>query len=107
MDNKKDLSKEQKELLKRVKSDIDSGFQMTDEDDGHQRMKKISESTFHYRCEFHSKTIKDIIDVGQMDATEQEEAIWGFYESLSQVKEIYGNDANQIIAECFFENSLL
>jgi hypothetical protein len=90
-----------------VQKDIDSGYVITDLDDGWQRMKQLSSSTFQYRCELDGKTVEEIIDVDQMETTEHEEALEGFYGSVNQVKEIYGKDANQIIAECHFEYHLL
>ena len=49
------------------------------------------------------------IDVGSMDLDDVENAIYGFYDSISALVESYGKDMSiadycQIIAECAFEN---
>lgn len=49
------------------------------------------------------------IDVGSMDIVDVENAIYGFYDSISALVASYGKDMSvadycQIIAECAFEN---
>ena len=36
----------------------------------------------------------------------QEQGISGYYDSIDEIKRIYGKESNQIIAECIFENSI-
>lgn len=84
-----------------VTDDLENGFIMTDEDDGFQRCKKISETVFEYRCELDGDTFELIIDV---DSINHESAISGYYDSIDDVHSEYGDDANMIIAECYFES---
>lgn len=55
-------------------------------------------------CVTHSE-----IDVGSMDIVDVENAIYGFYDSISALVASYGKDMSvadycQVIAECAFEN---
>ncbi len=47
--------------------------------------------------------ITDTIDVSLMTPKEIQEAISGYYKDLDEVKQIYGDDWEQIVAECEFE----
>ena len=47
------------------------------------------------------------INLRTFSIEEQESSICGYYDSLDEIKRIYKEDANQIIAECIFENSIL
>lgn len=47
------------------------------------------------------------VDLKSFSIEEQESDICGYYDSLEEIKRIYGESANQIIAECIFENSIL
>lgn len=87
-----------------VQQDINEGWQITDIDDGYQRVKKLSETVFHYRCELDGSTHAEIIDIEEID---QEDAVSGFYDSVEEVNELYGDSANMIIAECQFEHNCL
>ncbi|MGR5347451.1 hypothetical protein [Vibrio mediterranei] len=86
-----------------VQQDLDSGFIMTDEDDGFQRCKRISETAFIYKCNTTSGIVESKIDTTEINASE---AINGYYSNLEEVSELYGDDANMIIAECHFESNL-
>jgi hypothetical protein len=91
-----------------VISDINDGFEITDEDDGFQRVKIISDTVFIYKCEFDGETIEMEIDV-EKDCDNQEEIIESYYGSLASFKEEFKDDLpsmNMIIAECYFEQSL-
>lgn len=90
-------------LPRNVQLDLDSGFIMTDVDDGFQRCRIISDTVFEYRCEVHGQEAVEIIDVANID---QEEAVSGYYGSVEEVREEYGKSANMIIAECAFEHGL-
>jgi len=83
-----------------VQDDLDSGFKMTDEDDGFQRVKRLDDWSYIYRCELEGNTFEQTIDVREID---QEAAIDGYYKSVIDVIEQYTKDANMIIAECEFE----
>ena len=87
--------------MSELQDDLDNGFFITDPDDGYQRCKKLSDTTFHYKA---YQTFDDIICI---DDINQEEAIQGYYGSLAEVHRIYGSSANMIIAECYFENSVM
>ena len=58
----------------------------------------LSEGKYH--------TFSKEINVPEMSAEEIESAVSGHYESVEEVKKIYGCEAMQIIAECKFENDL-
>tara|TARA_B100000749_G_scaffold246710_1_gene209762 strand:+ start:1341 stop:1649 length:309 start_codon:yes stop_codon:yes gene_type:complete len=86
-----------------VQKDLDSGFIMTDEDDGFQRCKKLSDTCFLYRCDVNGEVYEDTIDVTKLD---QKEAISGYYDSVESLIEENGQaDANMLIAECHFEHT--
>ena len=86
-----------------VKLDLNSGFRITDEDDGFQRCKKVSDTVYQYRCDYDGETFDEIIDTNAID---KEEAITGFYGSVEAVNEEFGEDANMIFAECEFEHNV-
>lgn len=81
--------------------DLQNGFVMTDVDDGFQRVKVVNDTTFIYRSELSGDTFELTIDVDDID---KDMAISGYYDSVKQVSEHYGEDANMIIAECFYEH---
>ncbi len=83
-----------------VTKDLEKGFIMTDIDDGYQRCKKVNETTFIYRCEIDGYTLEEMIDV---ESINKKDAISGFYDSVQDVIDTYGDSANMIIAECAFE----
>jgi hypothetical protein len=85
-----------------VKRDVDAGFIISDPDDGWQRYKKLNETTFVFKCEVNGATHEEEINVDDID---HKNAIDGYYDSVNDVIEQYGDDANLIIAECEFENS--
>jgi hypothetical protein len=91
-------------LPQNVKVDVDNGFFVTDADDGWQRCKRISDTVFVFKCDVNGLTVEEEIDIDNID---KEDAISGFYDSVSEVEDIYGDDANMIIAECEFENSCM
>ena len=49
--------------------------------------------------------VSETIDVSAMTTDEIQEAISGYYKDLDEVKETYGEDWEQIVAECSFEQS--
>jgi glycine/serine hydroxymethyltransferase len=61
-------------------------------------------TVFEYRCYYNGSDVSEIIDIEDID---QEDAINGFYDSLADVHELYGESANMIVAECAFERGLL
>ena len=86
-----------------VEQDLANGFIMTDEDDGFQRCKKLSDTCFLYRCDVNGEVYEDEIDVTEID---QEDAISGYYDSVESLVEEHGQaDANMLIAECHFEHT--
>ncbi len=44
-----------------------------------------------------------LIDLNDYTEEEKECNVSGYYDSLESLREIYGEDSNQIIAECIFE----
>lgn len=49
-------------------------------------------------------TVKSaLIDLNDYTKDDIKTYITGYYHSLDELKEMYGNDSNQIIAECIFE----
>ena len=83
-----------------VQKDLDAGFRITDEDDGFQRVKKLSDTVFQYKCDYNDSCVDETIDVEKIDKVE---AISGGYSSIEEVYTDYGDDANMIFAECEFE----
>jgi len=67
----------------------------------------LNDTTFKYfEYDYNELSLKeDTIDYNKLTLKEKEDAISGYYSSLDEVHEIYGNDSNQIIVECFFEQS--
>lgn len=86
-----------------VQADIDSGYTITDIDDGFQRV-KVKGSQYTFKTEQGSDTVELTFDIDEID---HEKAIDGYYDSLDSVKEVYGTDALLIIAECYFEQYIL
>ena len=89
-------------LPSHVMADLNAGFVMTDLDDGFQRCLKSSETVFIYRCDVNDEVHEETIDTDKID---HDEAICGFYDSVDEVRELYGDSALMIIAECYFENN--
>lgn len=86
-----------------VEEDLVAGFIMTDENDGYQRCKKLSETEFLYRCDVNDEVHEEEINVELIDVNE---AISGYYNSIEElVKENGQVNANMLIAECHFENN--
>ncbi len=85
-----------------VEQDLNSGFTMTDVDDGYQRCKKLSNTTFLFRCDVNGEVYEEEIDTDDID---HEKAINGYYDSVSEVHATYEDSALMIIAECHFEAS--
>jgi hypothetical protein len=78
-------------------------------DDAVQFCFKLGDNVFKYfEYDYNERSLKeDIINCDKLTLEEKKEAICGFYSSLDEVNKIYGKDANQIIAECYFENSII
>lgn len=98
------------EIPANVANDLDNGFQMTDIDDGFQRVRTISKSEFEYRCEFMGNSIEMTIDVNTDIGDEVENIIAPYYGSIDEFNRAFEGDdlgRNMIIAECFFEQSLI
>lgn len=90
-------------LPNHIEEDLVAGFKLTDVDDGYQRCKKISPTTYLYRCDVNGEVYEEEINVDNID---KKEAIQGYYDSLEDLIETHGNNcANMIIAECYFENN--
>jgi hypothetical protein len=91
--------------LRKLGSDFkeQQGFKCTDPSDGHEQwVKKITDTRFEV-YEQHSDTLNDI-DLEDFTTGAILSAIRTFgYENLQTVKDIYGDNANQIIAECLSE----
>ncbi len=85
-------------------------FQVTDPDCGQKCRIHIFEDDGHREFEYEQtedgKTKSDTINPGNMSEKEMEEAISGYYDSLEEVKLLYGRDWDQIVAECNFEKEL-
>jgi len=62
----------------------------------------------YFEYEYNSNTLNKLeVNLRLFSIEEQESNISGYYASLDEVKRIYGESSNQIIAECIFENSIL
>ncbi len=75
------------------------GFKITDPSNN-QWIKKITETNFLvYEKE-------RLFDIELNEYTEEEllDEVSGYYSSLGEIKMLYGEDANQIIAECIAES---
>lgn len=48
-----------------------------------------------------------VVNLRKYSKEERLHNVQGFYKSLEEVYELYGDDSNQIIAECIFENSIV
>ena len=49
----------------------------------------------------------ETIDIDDFDEDSIQEVIKCYYENIREVKKIYGDSANQIIAECLFESDVV
>jgi hypothetical protein len=98
-DYKKDI-----ELRKRG-SDFkeQQGYKCTDPSDGHEQwVKKITDTRF----EVYEQYIDQLNDIELLDYSPEEvlSAIRAFgYKDIQRLQEIYGEDSNQVIAECLSE----
>lgn len=86
-------------------------FQTTDPDCG-QRCRIHTFPDGHREYEYSQETsagsfYTETIRVDTMTEQEMKDAISGYYPSIDNVKEIYGDNWEQIIAECAFEQSLI
>jgi hypothetical protein len=60
----------------------------------------------YFEYDYNERSLKeDTIDYNKLTLKEKKDSISGYYSSLGEVRKIYGKDAKQIIAECFFEQS--
>jgi hypothetical protein len=89
------------QIPEHVEKDLNDGFEMTDIDDGFQRCKTLSETTFLFRCDVNDEVFEETIDT---DKINQEGAISGYYDSVDDVHDQYAESALMIIAECYFEH---
>jgi len=85
-----------------LKKDLNSGYVLTDIDNGNQRALFLSKNVFIYKEEINGETHEMVIDTSKINC---DEAVMGFYKNESEVREEYGEAANMIIAECYFENN--
>lgn len=86
---------------------------MATDPDTEQFAVKLSDDKFLYSeydgyyCEVERKNIRsyksEIMDMSRFDVKDMQDAIFGYYGSLEEVKEIYGSDWKQIVLECAFE----
>jgi len=61
----------------------------------------------YFEYNYNSNTLNSMtVNLRTFSIEEQEYSISGYYPSLEEVKRIYGESSNQIIAECIFENSI-
>lgn len=67
--------------------------------------KLIEVSVFGYNDE--SAVYVETIDLDDFDEDNIQEVIKCYYENIQEVKKIYGDSANQIIAECLFESRVV
>jgi hypothetical protein len=79
-------------------------FTLTDPDNK-QYGRQLSPTKFEFKEKdrFDDGEIEMIIDLEAYSDKEKESHISAYYSSLQEVKEIYGDEANWIIAECIFE----
>lgn len=78
------------------------GFICTDaSEETEQWVRKISD-TFFQVYERHCNTMSEV-DLTEYSEKELESEITGYYGSLKELQEIYGNDSNMVIAECISE----
>lgn len=92
-------------MKKQTKKELKSkGFICTDgSDETEQWVKKISATKF----EVYERPANVMQEIDFADYTDKEirEYISGYYGSLEELREIYGDDSNMIIAECISEQS--
>ncbi len=82
------------------------GFICTDgSDETEQWVRKISDTKFEV-YERASGVMQDI-DLNEYTEKEIRDYVSGFYDSLEDLKEMYGEDSNMIIAEIVSESTLL
>ena len=67
--------------------------------------KLIEVSVLGYNDE--SAVYVETIDLDDFDEDNIQEVIKCYYENIQEVKKIYGDSANQIIAECLFESDVV
>ena len=67
--------------------------------------KLIEVSVLEYNDE--SAVYVETIDIDDFDEDSIQEVIKCYYENIQEVKKIYGDSANQIIAECLFESDVV
>ena len=67
--------------------------------------KLIEVSVLGYNDE--SAVYVETIDIDDFDEDSIQEVIKCYYENIQEVKKIYGDSANQIIAECLFESDVV
>lgn len=69
--------------------------------------KKISDHEFDFIEVREHRDDKYIYVTGNIDINDYstEDAIKGYYENIEKVKEDYGNEWTQIVAECIFEQT--
>ena len=67
--------------------------------------KLIEVSVFGYNDE--SAVYVETIDLDDFDEDNIQEVIKCYYENIQEVKKIYGDSANQILAECLFESRVV
>jgi len=106
----RDIEDELKGLPVNVSEDVMGGFWIVNRDDdvdgyfGYQRCKVINDHTFIFKRDVRDKeTVVRKIDINVID---REAALKGFeYDSFDDIKQQSPDTANQIIAECWFDNS--
>jgi hypothetical protein len=79
----------------------EKGFYCTDPDTN-QWVKKISNTRFLV----YEKAVLFDIDINDYSKEELEEKISAYYNSLEEVLELYGEDSNEILAECIAESDI-
>lgn len=78
------------------------GFICTDASkETEQWVRKISDTKFEV-YERHSNAMSEI-DLNEYSEKDLESEISGYYNSLKELRELYGKDSNMIIAECISE----
>jgi hypothetical protein len=78
--------------------------------DSNQYGRQISENVYEFKEKNRGLTdyeedefIQIIVDLDDYNSDYIENCISAYYSGIDEVKEIYGNDSNWIIAECIFE----
>ena len=91
-----------------VKNDLNSGFILTDPDNGYQRCKPMGSSVFHYKSgtEADNDEVSATINVSELTEAQKEYAVENYYGSLQSLHDEMDDELesiNMIIAECYFE----